>query len=85
MKFTRLLSILALSWFVTGGAGCFDAADRQQFEALDRANIRWKASHLVYFKDPRTNLCFAYSSGEGLATVPCASIPRQLLGAPQAR
>ncbi|MCK5060055.1 MAG: hypothetical protein KAR00_02850 [Candidatus Pacebacteria bacterium] len=38
-----------------------------------------------YIKDPRTNICFAYSwggqynGGQALSTVPCEAIPPELL------
>lgn len=41
--------------------------------------------HMVYFKDTRTNICFAYlmggpgTDGNALATVPCESVPPALL------
>jgi hypothetical protein len=37
-------------------------------------------SSIVYMKDPRTNLCFAYIwNGPALANVPCVEIPINLL------
>ncbi len=39
-------------------------------------------SEIQYIKDPRTDLCFAYSwigKGKTMATVPCEAIPENLL------
>ena len=50
-----------------------------------QATEDWVVSKLQYFKDPRTNLCFAYiwegdyRGGLGLATVSCDRIPLNLL------
>ena len=66
------------------------AEERQEQQKAAEAQARqatedWVVSKLQYFKDPRTNLCFAYiwegdyRGGLGLATVSCDRIPLNLL------
>ena len=57
-----------------------ETQNAQQFHLQNTAN--WVVKEMLYIKDPRTNICFAYYRRKGptLATVPCEAIPPHLLG-----
>jgi hypothetical protein len=59
--------------------GCSEAS----LHARDVSQASREASQLVYFKDPRTELCFAgkylWSSGAVLTSVPCSQAVEQVI------
>lgn len=54
-------------------------------ETNDQERANNTVNQIIYIKDPRTDLCFAYVwkgggyGGPGLACVPCDKIPKNML------
>lgn len=56
---------------------CFTACDSETRKEVF-PNVARRASHITYVKDPRTNLCFAFSyvwSGQGVSSDVFANVP----------
>ncbi len=78
--------ILALLLILAPACVKNNPAEKQlehSYELQEKANQ--VVSEIQYMKDPRTGVCFAYyywegyNGGPALATVPCDSIPSDLL------
>jgi len=82
-----LMFVAIIGTFCTLNVGCDDNPE-EAIAQQGRRNQRLvndMVRDIVYIKDPRTGLCFAYkwggaaNGGPALAMVPCESIPEELL------
>lgn len=68
---SKLFKLILIFVFL-GIAGCESEKDLKDQE--NASTIRWMKQELIYFKDPRTKLCFAAISANNsskLTNVPC--------------
>ncbi|PIT89279.1 MAG: hypothetical protein COU27_01185 [Candidatus Levybacteria bacterium CG10_big_fil_rev_8_21_14_0_10_36_7] len=86
MKATHLI-IFALGGIIAGIITTHCLRSTEESSAKHEKHLQPTANKIIgtviYIKDPRTNVCFAYREElgykESLATVPCESIPPELL------
>ena len=80
------VSIVILTLFYVG---CSNQYERNQRALYKAKQLQYVLHSIDYIKDTRTGFCFAYhwggsgNGGPALATVPCETIPLELLTIPK--
>jgi hypothetical protein len=77
MKKVVILCVVIFSLFVIASCSTCSSSNSKRNQYIADKMVTYR---IIYFKDPRTNLCFAYDLDKGsIAAVSCDSIPSKLL------